>query len=384
MIELRRIPDLWRRLDVTVRDFPVVLLLAGATFLPVLRGHETQMGDLPAHPFDGVSFVALVLLCLPLAGRRRWPAATLALVSLGFLIAELGSRHMVAGTGLPIALLSSGVHLERHRRATVIVLSVVYAGLAVELARLGSTEGPAGFATFYVGLAAVWGAGAWVRRTRAVEAERRRLVAEATRTAERTRIARELHDVVTHHVTAMVVQSEAARYLTGSPERLEQTLTAVTDTGRQAIADLRHLLDLLNPDHDTEARAPSAGELRTLVEQTRRAGQPIEFTQEGDPAESPGSADFVAYRVVQESLTNGLKYAHGSRTLVHVHYGEREITLEVSTDGSGTAAGSPGGSGRGLAGLRERVEALGGRFSADRQADGGFVVRARIPAGGPA
>jgi signal transduction histidine kinase len=384
VIELRRIPDLWRRLDVTVRDLPLALLLAGATFLPAFHGHETQMGDLPTHPFDGLSFVALVLLCHPLAGRRRWPGATLALVSLGFVVAELGSRNMFAGTGLPLALLSAGVHLERHRRATLIVLSVAYAGLAAEIARLGSTEGLTGFVTFYGGLVTAWAAGAWVRRTRAVEAERRRLVAEATRTAERTRIARELHDVVTHHVTAMVVQSEAARYLTGSPDRLEQTLTAVTDTGRQAITDLRHLLDLLNPDHGTEARAPSAGELRTLVEQTRRAGQPIEFKEDGKPAESPGTPEFVAYRVVQESLTHGLKYAHGSRTLVHVHYGEREITLEVSTDGSGSPVRSPGGSGRGLAGLRERVEALGGRFSADRQADGGFVVRARIPAGGPA
>ena len=91
----------------------------------------------------------------------------------------------------------------------------------------------------------------------------------------------------------------------------------------------------------------------------------------------------MTYRVVQESLTNALKYAHGSRTVVHVRYGEKEISVEVSTDGSGSRAGSPGGSGRGLAGLRERVEALGGEFSADRQADGGFAVRARIPAGSP-
>ena len=117
--------------------------------------------------------------------------------------------------------------------------------------------------TFYLALALAWGIGAWLRSTRAAEAERRRHVAEATRAAERTRIARELHDVVTHHVTAMVVQAEAARYLTAAPERLDQTLTAITDTGRRAITDLRHLLDLLNPDHGTEPRTPSVGELRT-------------------------------------------------------------------------------------------------------------------------
>ncbi|GAB2856967.1 hypothetical protein GCM10022221_65690 [Actinocorallia aurea] len=222
----------------------------------------------------------------------------------------------------------------------------------------------------------------WLRSTRAVEAERRRHIAEATRVAERTRIARELHDVVTHHVTAMVVQAEAARYLTAAPDRLDESLSAVSDTGRRAIADLRHLLDLLDPGHDTAVRTPSVGDLRALVEQTRRAGQPVEFTEEGSPAASAGSAEFVTYRVVQESLTNALKYAHGSRTEVRVHYGEKEIRVDVGTDGSGSAAGSPRGSGRGLAGLRERIDALGGEFSAGPQADGGFAVRARIPAGG--
>ncbi|MFC5752899.1 sensor histidine kinase [Actinomadura rugatobispora] len=383
MIDLRRVPALWRRCDVTVRDLPIALLLIVASFLPVLEGHDTQVGDLPARPFDAVAAVALALECLPLALRRRWPAASLVLVTLGFLIAELGSHHMVAGTAITIAVLSAGAHLERHRRATLVVLSIVYVALAVTLVRLGSTEGLDGFVAFYLGLTAAWCVGTWLRATRTAEAERRRRVAEATRTAERTRIARELHDVVTHHVTAMVVQAEAARYLTAAPERLDETLSAVTDTGRRAITDLRHLLDLLNPDHGTDARTPSAGELHTLVEQTRRAGQPVEFTEEGRTAESGGSAGVVAYRVVQEALTNALKYAHGSRTAVHVRHGEKEITVRVSTDGSGSRAGSPGGSGRGLAGLRERVDALGGEFGADPRADGGFVVRARIPAGRP-
>ena len=181
-----------------------------------------------------------------------------------------------------------------------------------------------------------------MRRTRAAEAEQRRHVAEATRTAERTRIARELHDVVTHHVTAMVVQAEAARYLTAAPDRLDESLTAITDTGRRAITDLRHLLDLLNPDHSTEPRLPSVGELHTLVEQTRLAGQPVEFTEDGTPAQTTGSAEVTAYRVVQEALTNALKYAHGSRTTVHVRHGERETTVEVSTDGLGIAHRVPG------------------------------------------
>lgn len=109
----------------------------------------------------------------------------------------------------------------------------------------------------------------------------------------------------------------------------------------------------------------------------------MEFTEEGAPAASAGSADLVAYRVVQETLTNALKYAHGSATSVRVRHCEQEITVEVSTDGSSSKASPTGGSGRGLTGLRERVDVLGGDFSAGRQPDGGFVVRVRIPAGSP-
>ncbi|WP_067478963.1 sensor histidine kinase [Actinomadura hibisca] len=387
MIGLRRLPARWRRWDVTVRDVPLALLFAVVSFLPVFRGHETQVGELPARPFDAMAIAALALHCLPLVVRRRWPAACLALVTLGFAVAELRGYHMVAGTALPVALLSAGAHLERHRRLTVAVLSAAYALLAVTLNQLGGTERLDGYVVFYLGLAVPWGIGSWLRSTRAAEAEHRLRVAEATRAAERTRIARELHDVVTHHVTAMVVQAEAARYLTAAPDRLDETLNAVTDTGRRAIADLRHLLDLLNPDHGTapanRVRTPSTGDLRTLVEQTRQAGQPVEFTEEGERAESGGSAEFVAYRVVQEALTNALKYAHGHRTVTRVRYGEKEITVEVGTDGPGNRAASPGGSGRGLAGLGERVDALGGEFNAAGRAGGGFDVRARIPAGGP-
>ncbi|WP_205826357.1 sensor histidine kinase [Microbispora catharanthi] len=384
MIDLRRVPDLWRRSDVTVRDLPLALLLAVSSFLPAMHNHGTQLGDLPTRPFDAAAVLVVALQCLSLAVRRRWPAVCLTLGSLGFALDQLLAYHTAASTALPIVLMSTGAHLERHRRVTAVLLSVAYVPLAVALDRTGSAEGLEGYVTFYLVLVLAWGIGAWLRSTRAAEAEGRRRVAEATRAAERTRIARELHDVVTHHVTAMVVQAEAARYLTAAPDRLDAALSAVTDTGRRAISDLRHLLDLLNPDHDTDVRMPSVGELRTLVEQTRQAGQPVEFAEEGSPAESSGSAEFVAYRVVQESLTNALKYAHGSRTEVRVRYGEKEILVEVSTDGSGSRTGSPGGSGRGLAGLRERVDALGGEFSAGRRAGGAFVVRALIPAGSPA
>ncbi|MGW7354973.1 sensor histidine kinase [Streptomyces sp. NPDC054784] len=380
---LRRVPEPWRRAPVEVRDLPPGLALLAASLVPSFHHYGTLLGRVPDRSFDALAVVAVALQALPLAVRRRWPAVCLALVCLGFALDQIRGYHTVAGTGLSLALLSAGCHLEWRRHTVGLVLSAAYVPMAYEVHRRGTDASVAEFVSFYLVLVLVWGIGTWLRSVRAAEADRRRRVAEESRAAERTRIARELHDVVTHHVTAMVVQAEAARYLTAAPDRLDETLTAVSDTGRRAITDLRHLLDLLNPDHSGGVRTPSVGRIRTLVEETRQAGQPVEFTEEGTPPESTGSAELVAYRVVQEALTNALKYAHGSRTSVDVRHGEREITVEVGTDGSGTDTASPGGSGRGLDGLRERVGVLGGDFSAGRRAGGGFHVRARIPAGKP-
>lgn len=378
---LRRIPPLWQRLDVTIRDLPLPLLLLAVSLVPALHGYGTQVGGVPNRPLDALGAVALVLQCLPLAGRRRWPALTLALVTCGFALDQLSGYHLVAGTALPFALMSAGAHLHRHRRVTLLVGAVVLVVLALVLTRVGAGEPPLEWVTFFAALAFAWGVGSWLRSTRAAETERRRRVALDTRAAERARIARELHDVVTHHVTAMVVQTEAARYLTAAPERLDDTLTTVTDTGRRAISDLRHLLDVLDPDRTAPV---SDEELLSVVEQTRRAGQPVEFSEEGAPATSRGSADLVAHRVVREALTNALKYAHGSPTTVRVRHRPEEITVNVSTDRAGPSGISPGGSGRGLVGLRERVEVLGGDFAAGPHDDGGFTVHARIPARAPA
>ncbi|MFI5567226.1 sensor histidine kinase [Streptomyces sp. NPDC051740] len=385
MIAPRRVGELWRRLDVVVRDLLLGLLVLSLSLWPAFQNHGTLLGGVPERPFDTLAFVAVALQALPLAVRRRWPVVCLALVVAGFALDQLRGYHSPAGIALPVALLSAGAYLERYRRTVAALCTVAYVALTVAFHRVGPGEPASEFVTFYLAVALSWGIGAWLRSTRVAEAERRHRVAEDSRAAERARIAGELHDVVTHHVTAMVVQAEAARYLTAAPDRLDQTLTAVTDTGRRAITDLRHLLDLLNPDHGPEARTPPVGRLLTLVEQTRRAGQPVEFTEEGTPAPSTGSADLVAYRVVQEALTNALKYAHGGATRVEVRHSERQITVEVGTDGSGTpVSSSPGGSGRGLAGLRERVDVLGGDFSAGPETGGGFVVRARIPTGNTA
>jgi signal transduction histidine kinase len=360
-----------RRTDVILRDLPIGLLIAVMSLVPAVNSHGTRLGDVPDRPMDALAVVVVLLESLPLAVRRRWPLVCLTLVSIGFASDQLRGYHTVATIALPIALLNAGLYTGRHRRAVMVTASLAFIVLAVVVG-----EGAAGVVALYAILAIAWGAGSWLRISRVAEAERRRHVAESTRVAERTRIARELHDVVTHHVTAMIVQAEAARYLTAAPEKLDQTLTAITDTGRRAVTDLRHLLDLLNPDHGVEPR--TVGELHALVEQTRQAGQPVEFAEDGDPAEAAGSAEATAYRVVREALTNALKYAHGRRTTVGVHHGAGEINVEISTEGSELRAVPVGGSGRGLAGLRERVVVLGGEFSAG-PGHNGFVVTARIP-----
>ena len=378
---LRWIPQLWQRLDVTLRDLPLALVLLAASLAPSLHNSGTVFGTVPDRPLDALGVAAAALQCLPVAGRRRWPALSLAVVGCGFALDQLNGYHLLAGTAIPIALVSAGAHLHQRRATTIAVGTGVYLAIILALESINAGEPFAEYVIFYAALALSWGIGSWLRATRIAEAERRRLVAEATRTAERTRIARELHDVVTHHVTAMVVQTESARYLTAAPDRLDSTLTAVSDTGRRAITDLRRLLDVLNPDH----AAPAADEnLGAVVEQTRRAGQPVEFSEEGTPATARGSADLVAHRVVQEALTNALKYAHGSPTSVRVRHRPKEITVDVGTDRSSAPSTSPGGSGRGLGGLRERVEVLGGDFHAGPREDGGFAVSARIPAGGSA
>jgi signal transduction histidine kinase len=372
VIDVRRDTGWWSRFDVTVRDAPLALVQLVASLIPALHNQGTQLGDVPGRPMDALGIGVVAVECLALIIRRRWPLGCLALVSIGFALDQLGGYHTVAATALPIALMSTGAHLNRWRWPTVVLASAAYVPLAIALSGPEATEGVTGFVTFYLALALAWGIGSWLRQSRAAEEERRRHVAETTRTAERTRIARELHDVVTHHVTAMVVQTEAARYLTGSPDRLDQALSAVAGSGRRAITDLRQLLDLLDGE-------PS--DLRALVEQTRQAGQPVEFTEEGGVAQADGSARATAYRVVQEALTNALKYAHGGRTTVHVRHADGEITVQVETAGGGTDGARVGGSGRGLAGLRERVDVLGGEFTAGRRDDGEFVVRARIPVG---
>jgi len=208
--------------------------------------------------------------------------------------------------------------------------------------------------------------------------------------AERTRIARELHDIVAHSVSVMVVQAGAARrVLHTRPEQAEVALAAVEEVGRQSLAEMRRLLGVLRRDDGPSfglEPQPSVEHLDDLVRSTRRAGLDVALTVEGVPRPLPAGVDLSAYRIVQEALTNTLKHAGPAAATVRLRYGADDVQVEVSDDGRGAAAdvhrngdGDGDGGGKGLMGMRERVAMCGGELSAGHRPGGGFAVRARIP-----
>ncbi|WP_425585766.1 sensor histidine kinase [Streptomyces longisporus] len=390
-----RVPSRWWGAHpVATRDCGVALVFTVLSFAAPLSRFGVQFGDLPTRDASVASVLLSLGQTLPLAVRTRWPAACLAVVGTSFAVYEcLGCPPAFGSLGLYVALYSAGAHQDRFRRVVPVAATGGYVVFGVALHVLGSPEGLTDYVLYYMVLAVVWGLGVQVRGRRAQEAERRRLSAQMAIAAERSRLAGELHDVVTHHVTAMVVQAGAAQYLTESPHRLHEALDAIAGTGRHALAELRFLLGVLEATGDAapRERAPVPGRVPDLVKQTRAGGQPVELVEDGEQPTMATGAQLTAYRVVQESLTNAVKYAAGRRTLVRLAHTPDWTDVEVTT--AGTAGGAPasaaplGGGphvsgGRGLAGLRERVEMLGGEFTAGPCPEGGFRVHARIPAGG--
>ena len=387
---LRALSRWWGSRPAATRDSAVALAFTVLSFVAPLSRIGAQFGGLPAHGPSVASVLLTLGQTLPLAVRTRWSAACLAVVGTSFAVHEcLGYQPTFGSLALYVALYSVGAHQDRFRWVVPLAATGAYVAFGVVLHVLGSSEGLTDFLLYYLVLAVVWGLGVQVRGRRAQEAERRRLSVQMAIAAERGRLARELHDVVTHHVTAMVVQAGAAHYLTESPDRLHESLDAITGTGRRALAELRFLLGVLEATGDAapRERTPLPGRVPDLVEQTRAGGQPIELVEDGEQPVMATSAQLTAYRVVQESLTNAVKHAAGARTLVRLSHTPGWTDVEVSTartaDGTPAPAGGPHGSGgRGLAGLRERVEMLGGEFAAGPGPAGGFRVHARIPWGG--
>jgi signal transduction histidine kinase len=248
-----------------------------------------------------------------------------------------------------------------------------------------------GLLTLASGLIAVWAVGSGSRNRRAylgqlharasdLERERDQQAALAV-AAERGRISRELHDVVAHGLSLIVVQAQGGEAaLDNQPEATRRALQTIVGTGRDSLADMRRVLTALGEAEDTWHPQPGLAQLPGLLTRVRTAGTLVRLHVEGTPAALPSAVDLSAYRIVQEALTNVVKHAgSGARADVVIRYRDTQVEVEVSDDGLGTAAG---GGGNGLPGMRRRVTLLGGRLTAEPAVQGGFVVQAALPVQG--
>ncbi|WP_345677972.1 sensor histidine kinase [Yinghuangia aomiensis] len=391
---------LWRK--PAPQDVILVVILGalaiGGLFLDDLGS------DMRRQP-DAFGVVLAILCVLPLLWRSGHSLRVLLAVTVPFLVLA-GAHYGAAGASLGqlVAMYSAAVSRPRLPAAFALFFAE-----ATTMAWLAMGDRDIGFVDVLANLAALFAVWAFARSvgfrrayTAELEARADRLMAtrEAdTRAAlaeERGRIARELHDVVAHHVSVMTVQASAAqRTIARDPDRAREAMSAVEQTGRAALVEMRRLVGILRNTDDAEgaearrlneghnAPQPGLDGVEVLVQQVREAGVQVELSIEGVPAELPPGIDLAAYRIVQEALTNTLKHAGPAGARVLLRYRADEFLVRVADDGRGAAANlgaSEGGrTGHGLLGMRERVALYGGRLYAGPRAGGGFEVLARIP-----
>ena len=341
-----------------------------------------------------LNLALLLLQSVPLVVRRLFPIPVV-LVIAGALLAQIAllqpGAELRGASGLLVALYTIGEQLER-RVAVPLTAGIGVVMGAAMLNHVGLPEGLQGLIQTELFFFAAWfvGDGVRIRRlyTRALEEkasmlehareeEGKRAIAE-----ERQRIARELHDAVTHHVSVVVIQAGAAlRALDKRPADVRAALEAIDTTGRTALTDMRRMLGILG-DGSTQSEMPGLDRLGDLIEQVRAAGLAVELSVEGDRRPLDAGLELSAYRIIQEGLTNSLKHAAGGRARVTIRY--EPDTLEIAIDderGTGDATHvEPSHQGRGLLGMRERVAMFRGSFSA-QPTGSGFRVQARLPVG---
>jgi signal transduction histidine kinase len=370
-----RLPRL--RIDPTRLDVGVAVVLTVAAQL------EVWLGD-GNHAHNRTVAAAVSLLATgSVAVRRRWPLAVGLAVGWAYAlqIGLVGDPQIIAASvGWFCALYALTVWTPPRRFAI---------GTALLLLGFGAdAAGPHGFAG---GSAVFFGVvmlavmllvrrvlGDRERRVQLAERERDLAAREAV-VAERARIARELHDVVAHSVSVMVVQAQAGPRLPDE-ERVRDAFGSIETTGREALVELRRLLGVLRGGEEHAATAPQPGlaSIEALVEQVREAGLRVDLRVEGEPAALPPGIDLSAYRIVQEALTNALKHAGRAEAEVIVRYETAAVELEILDNGVGPHT-RVNGSGHGLVGMRERVALYGGLLEAGSRNGHGFAVRARLP-----
>jgi signal transduction histidine kinase len=343
------------------------------------------------------AFVALAIASLSL--RQRYTLSVL-----GFVVAtqlSLTLLNYAPSAGGLLAFLVAVYSVAAHRALALSVIGGVaaFVWFLVWMWTLREEMTVIGYVTNALILVGVWWLGRGLRLRRAYLAELedraarlervRGSDARAARVEERSRIARELHDVVAHHVSVMTVQAGAARrILHMDPDRTQEALSTIEEVGRSALSEMRRIVGVLRTEHDPEPTGrelspqPGVHEVGGLIDQIRETGLSVQLGVEGEPrALSPG-VDLAAYRLIQEALTNTLKHAGPhARAWVRLNYGERELIVEIEDDGRGVAAALGAGdeTGHGLVGMYERVALYGGDLRIGPRSGGGFEVRARFP-----
>jgi signal transduction histidine kinase len=375
------------------------LLDAGLTALVTLASVGWAVGFKgDEHAVHGSALGAVLALwaSLPLLLRRRWPLAVLAVIEAAVLVGLVQATPdlRVGGPGLVVAMFTVATRCPRPRALAAALAVAVGNGLVLLAATIIGHSG----ALHDVVADTILVLGAWAigdnigtRRAylaaleeRAERLEREQTVVSQRATlAERARIARELHDVVAHHVSAIAVQAGAAEELAErDPRRARAVLATIQASSREALAEMRAVVGVLHQEEDGVTLAPQPGlaQLAQLAAQSRAAGLDVRVRVEGRPAPLPDALELSAYRIIQEALTNTLKHAGATRAEVTVRYAEDGVELTVTDDGAGEAAPSAlPGAGRGLVGMRERVALFHGRLDAGRLPGGGFRVVAHLP-----
>jgi signal transduction histidine kinase len=335
------------------------------------------------------------LLGVPLVLRRRAPVlmwlAIWAVVALLCLLASNSVRGLAFTFVLFAAAYSLGAHASFRRAVAGLLLTAPVVAvlshrdeLALAFSRGGSDK--AAVVLAFLQLVTFWLAGVFVHaRRRAVSLAARSAAsqrqAEQAAAAERARIARELHDIVAHHLSVIVLQAAGARAL---GKQAGAALEKIENSARLALDETGRLLNVLrDPDEEAElAPQPGIGELDALAARVRAAGLPVNLVIDGDLAAIPAAVDVSVYRIVQEALTNVLKHAGPARAEVTIGHAEDTVTIEVTDNGTGQHANTSPGGGHGLAGMCERAAVFGGELTAGPRPGGGFAVRARLPLGG--
>jgi signal transduction histidine kinase len=400
---LKRI-GIWFDRHPTATDGIVALALAGLAFLNLYINWGTESTVRAV-----LAIVLTLIIILPLTLRRHYPLAVLIVMTVAILSYRSLNIPESSFTfyALLLAFFSVGAYGDRRWRgwvrgltALAIIGYLTYSVFFIERSWIFPVKTLLSQVSVILSDAFLFGAAWWIgdvfriRRERELELQERTVQLEHERDEnarravldERVRIARELHDVVAHHVSVMGIQAGAARrILKQQPEKANEVLSQIETSSRQAVDELQRLLGFLRQQNQVDELTPqpSLKQLEMLVNHMYEAGLPVEIRIEGDLQPLPPGVDLSAYRIVQEALTNTLKHAGPARASVTIRYVTNAIELEIRDDGRGTTQiENLESHGRGLIGMRERVTLHGGEFTARNAPGTGFVVRAKLPLSG--